>query len=125
MMQLKYKRILYSSLVITICFLLAYFIYFVNKPDGKFGAAASFLLLRYAALWGGLAILVCRIIFLVKSNDTLIYIAIGVLNILMAIVAIALFLSNNMVVQILHLFLMNLFIGSIIILDCLFLKKIF
>ena len=125
MMQVKHKRILYSSLVITICFLLAYLLYFNNKPDGKFGAAASFLLLRYAGLWVGSAILICRILLLLRSNDALIYIATGVLNVLIAFIAIVLFFTNHMVIQVFHLFLVNLLIGTVIIFDCLFFKKIF
>lgn len=123
-MQLTYKRIVYSLLAFIIFFVLIYFIGFNNKPEGKFGAAAIFLLLRYAALWVGLAILACRIISLIK-NYLLVYIVIGVLNIILAVIAIALYFSGHMVMQIMHLFLLNLLLGSIIMLDALFFKKIF
>jgi len=124
-MELKYKRIGYSLIGIVLCFGLTYFLYFNNKPDGKFGAAAIFLLVRYVALWIGLGTLIFRIISLIKHNDALVYIITGILNIVIAIIAIALFFSHHMITEILHLFLFNLLLGSIMVLDCLFFKKIF
>ena len=124
-MQLKYKRILYSCLSIIVCLALFYAFYFTDKPDQKFGMGATFLLLRYFALWSGLILLSCRLISLIKRNDSIIYIAAGALNIILGVAAFALYISHNMIMQILHLFLMNLLLGVIIMSDCLFFKKIF
>lgn len=121
----KGKRILYSFLSIIVALSLIYIVYFNNKPDQKFGVATVFLLLRYFALWSGLLILLCRLVFLIKRNDSIIYIIAGMLNIILGIIAVIVFISNNMVMQILHLFLINLLLGVIIISDYLFLKKMF
>ena len=105
----------------------SFVLFFFYPSDSELGTGFTvefiFLLARSFGLWAGIIILTIRLLKIVKDSNDLAYIFTGSLNISLGIISIVLFTFKEMIAPILHLFLLNFFIGVIIYIDV-FLSKI-
>lgn len=121
----KVFNVLFSVILLAIITSIIMFVFYPS--DGKlgqsFGVVAMFLLSRYLGLFIGAGLLLLRIIRVLKDNSALIYIFAGVLNTCLGVLSLVLFISNNMVSSGLALFILNEFIGAIILIDIMILDS--
>lgn len=83
-----------------------------------------FLLTRYFGLWSGAAVLLLRLLCIIKNKYSFIYIFFGSLNGTLGILSFVLFAFKQLDNNFLHMFILNLSIGLIIFTDIFFLNII-
>ena len=117
-MQLKFKNLLLSFLIIAIGAIIIFILYYPSNSElGRlFGVDVVLLMIRYAALIIGLAFLLLRLFKFFKSFP-LYYVFIGTLNFAIGIFALALYFFDNANVSWFHLFIPNLLVGVLIYSD--------
>ena len=107
--------------LVTIALLTSFVIVFYypsNSDLGRsFNLAVILLFIRYCALWVGIGVILLRLVRIIKKSDNLIYIFLGTINVCLGIFSWILYLNNEMVVKVLHMFIINLFLGVIIFID--------
>ena len=116
----------YSLVTIVLLSSFVIFIYYPSNSDlgRNFNLAVILLFIRYCALWAGIGAILLRLVRIIKKSDNLIYIFLGTINVCLGIFSWILYLNNEMVVKVFHMFIINLFIGVIIFIDVFLLKTI-
>lgn len=125
-MKQKLNYIVYSLILIALlsCAIVLVF-YPGNSELGRdFNVVVISIFVRYIALWGGIGIILLRLIRLIKKSNNLIYIFLGTLNLCLGLFGWILYIKNEMVITFLHKFILNLLVGTIIFIDVLLLKTI-
>jgi len=130
--KLKYN-LFYSVLIVVVCITIALLIH-GNKAsyksiDSKHNGVIDprfviFLLTSYVGLWSGLAVLVFRIIKVIKCHS-FINVFLSVFNVFLGISGILVYSGNEAAIPFLHMFIYNLAIGIILFFDIFFLNILF
>lgn len=96
------------------------FLFFYPATNGMgraFNLAIMYILTRNFALYGGLAVLLLRLLTVIKSNTNVLYIFMGTLNLIVGIFCIILYYLSLADLPWLHDCLLNLLIGFVILTD--------
>lgn len=82
-----------------------------------FNIAVMYILTRNVALYGGLAVLLLRLLTIIKSNTNVLYIFMGILNLMVGLLCVILYYLSLADMPWLHACLLNLLIGFVILAD--------
>jgi hypothetical protein len=122
-MQKKHNNILISCAIVCLFAGLIFLLFYPSTSElGRtFTVAIIYILVRNFALGAGLFALSIRLTRLLKKNDSILYILCGVLNVAIGLVCVFLYFNKEAELQWLHKYLLNLLIGTLIIVDTFFL----
>ena len=123
-MTLKYRNLL-ISIGIVAAWVLVNFIAFYPDRQGlgsTFSISVIFIFTSYASLILGVMFLLLRIIKIWKNPSALFYVLIGVVNITIGLIAIAMYFSHMADREWLNKSLLNLLVGVLIITDVFFVR---
>lgn len=88
-----------------------------------FNLAIMYILTRNFALYGGFAVLLLRLLTVIKSNTNVLYIFMGTLNLIVGILCVILYYLSLADLPWLHNCLLNLLVGFVILADTFFIFK--
>ncbi len=125
-MKQKCNYIGYSLILIALlsCSVLLIFYPGNSELGPDFNVFVISLFIRYLVLWGGIGIILLRLIGIIKKNNNLVYIFLGTFNVCLGVFSWILYINNEMVIAFLHMLILNLFVGVIIFIDVFLLKII-
>ena len=102
-----------------------FFFYPGNSELGQnFNVVVISIFVRYFALVGGIGVILLRLLRVIKKSDNLVYIFFGTLNLCLGVFSWILYFNNAMVIAFLHMFILNVFVGVIILIDVFLLKTV-
>ena len=102
-----------------------FFFYPGNSELGQnFNVVVISIFIRYFALVGGVGVILLRLLRVIKKSDNLVYIFFGTLNLCLGVFSWILYFNNAMVIAFLHMFILNVFVGVIILIDVFLLKTV-
>ncbi len=102
-----------------------FFFYPGNSELGQnFNVVVISIFIRYFALVGGIGVILLRLLRVIKKSDNLVYIFFGTLNLCLGVFSWILYFNNAMVIAFLHMFILNVFVGVIILIDVFLLKTV-
>jgi hypothetical protein len=115
----KKYNVLFSAILLAILASIIMFAFYPSNSElgQRFAVDAMFLLLRYGGLYIGIGVILLRVLKVVKKNNALLYVFIGLLNICLGVLSLILAISGKMDPSTLNLFIINDVIGAIILLD--------
>jgi len=121
----KQNNLLLSFIILALLTSIIIFVFYpsTSKLGNTFDLAVAFLFSRYFGLYIGVALILLRILRVLKNNNTLIYIFIGLLNISLGILSLVLAVSNNMDSSVFNLIIVNEVVGAIIFMDIMVLNS--
>ena len=125
-MKQKWNYIGYSLILIALlsCAIVLVFYPGNSELGPDFNVFVISLFIRYLVLWGGIGIILLRLIGIIKKNNNLVYIFLGTFNLCLGVFGWILYIKNEMVITFLHKSILNLFVGVIILIDVFLLKTI-
>ena len=119
-----FDKILVSTFITIVLGFLLFFLFYPTKPGIYFITLDIVcLFLGYELLFTGLIILLLRVLGVIKSNNHLFYVLLGVANICMWSICIFLFYLGKVNMWWLHQSLLNLLIGVLVIGDGLLFRE--
>lgn len=126
MMKQKCNYIAYSLILIALLSSSVLFLFYPGKNElgPTFNIVIISLFIRHIALWGGIVVILLRLLAVIKKSNNLIYIFLGTLNLCLGVFSWILYFNNEMVTTFLHMFILNVFVGAIIFIDVFLLKTI-
>src|SRR5687767_8333349 len=92
------------------------FVFFYPATKGMerdLSLAVMYILTRNFALYGGLAVLLLRLLTIIKSNTHVLYIFMGILNLMIGLLCVILYFLSLADLPWLHACLLNLLIGFV------------
>ena len=126
MMKQKCNYIGYSLILIALLSSSALFLFYPGNSElgRSFNIVVISLFTRYFALWVGIALILLRILRIIKKSNNWVYIFFGTFNLCLGVFGWLLYFNNEMLISFLHMFILNLFIGVIIFIDVFLLKTL-
>ena len=126
MMKQKCNYVGYSLILIALLSSsVLFFFYPGNSELGRnFNVVVISIFTRHVALWGGIGVILLRLLVVIKKRNNLVYIFFGTFNLCLGVFGWILYFKNEMVISFLHMFILNLFVGVIIFIDVFLLKTI-
>src|SRR5688572_29634796 len=102
------------------------FLFFYPATNGMgraFNVAIMYILTRNFALYGGVVVLLLRLLTVIKSNTNFLYILMGILNLFVGILCVILYYFSLADLPWLHDCLLNLLIGFVMLADTFIILK--
>lgn len=125
-MKRKCNYIGYSLILIALLSSSVLFFFYPGNSElgHNFNIVVISIFIRYFALVGGIGVILLRVFWVIKKSDNLFYIFFGTLNLCLGLFSWILYFNNAMVIAFLHMFILNVFVGVIILIDVFLLKTV-
>ena len=124
-LQKKYRSLLISLAITGMLVALSYTLFYPDSSGlGKgFSVAIVYMIVRYAALYAGILILLVRLARLFRRTDSILYILPGTINFLVGAECVILYSLGEADRPWLYKCLLNLLIGALILADAFLVKR--
>ena len=118
-MTLKYRNLLISIGIVAVWVLVSFIAFYPDEQGlgSTFSVSVLYIFTAYGCLVLGVIFILLRIIKVWKNRDALLYVLMGVANIAIGLIAIALYTLNLADREWLNKSLLNLLIGVLIVAD--------
>ena len=121
----KYRSFFISLAITGVLAAFSFLFYYPSHSDlGKgFSVAIIYMLVRYAALYAGILVLLTRLARLLKKTEGILYILPGTINFLVGALCVILYSMGEADRPWLHKCLLNLLMGTLILADAFLLNR--